>query len=61
MVTKNAKCIYLEYHSVGPFVGIGTPASECVPQTPPEPKEEGTHSPAVGGGGVLIQTTGEKA
>ncbi len=31
--------IYIEYHSVCPLVGIGTPP-------PPEPKGGGTHSPS---------------
>ncbi len=38
--------MYLEYHSVCPLVGIGTPTP--LPQacpTPLDPKGEGTHSP----------------
>ncbi len=44
--------IHLEFHSVCPLVGIGTPnpshTSECVP---PEPKGGGAHSPAGEGWG----------
>ncbi len=48
--------IYVEYHIACPLVRTGTPhpiSPECAPP-PPEPKGEGTHSPAcqgMGGGG----------
>jgi hypothetical protein len=37
------------------------PSRQRVSPIPHEPKGEGTHSPAVGGGRVQIPTTGEKA
>jgi hypothetical protein len=57
--------IYLEYHSVCPLVGTGTPhplsrKRMCTPP-PPQPKEGGTHSPkGEGVDGVPIPTTEEK-
>ncbi len=62
---KHKVHIYLEYHSVCPLVGIGTPhpLSQRV-CFPPEPKGEGgdTHSPACEGmGESQFWTAGEKA
>jgi hypothetical protein len=48
----------MEYHSVSPLLGIGSPASECAPAR----NQRGvTAGKGVGVGGVTIPTKGEKA
>jgi hypothetical protein len=64
MVTLTHKvCIYKEYHSVCPLVGIGTLPTPLSPASAPPPRTGGGGTIACGWGvgGVPIPTTGEKA